>query len=218
MAFGSIHEWYGLADAAGPWTPPLCLLAHLALQASLRAKAAGRPGQVVWIGRRVWPYLWVLGTNGPGMAEDFRGRCGFFVDPANAAGRLWALDLALRSGAVAAVVADGSGLNMAAARRLQLAAEAGGALGLLARPPNERGQLSAAATRWLVRTRPSETANPRWAVQLLRCKGAWNKRLASTDDLVVEWNGATSTVAIPADVGRRSGQEESPARKLRRTA
>ena len=215
---GAIHEWFGVADTAGAWTPPLCLLAHLALQAARRAAAAGRGGQVVWIGRRVWPYLWVLNPDGPVVSPDLRSRCGFFVDSTTAADRLWALDLALRSGAVAAVVADGSGLNMAAARRLQLAAEAGGSMGLLARPPNEQGQLSAAATRWRVCVQPSETDHPRWAVQLLHCKGAWGKRSTSNDDLILEWNGATGTVAIPAHVARRSGKEANPARKLRRTA
>jgi len=48
------------------------------------------------------------------------------------------------------VVADGRGLTMAMTRRLQLAAESGHALALLARDPRDRSQLSAAATRWTV--------------------------------------------------------------------
>jgi hypothetical protein len=48
------------------------------------------------------------------------------------------------------VVADISGFDLAATRRLQLAAEAGRALALLTRSNREIKQLSAATTRWLV--------------------------------------------------------------------
>ena len=213
LAPGAIHEWFEVADSTRLWTPPLCLLAHLARQASARAEAADGANGVVWLGRRVWPYMWVLRHQG-----HFRGGQ-VFADPADVAGRIWAIDLALRSGAVAAVVADGSGLDMAATRRLQLAAEAGGAMGLLARPPNELGQLSAAATRWLVRASPSRTTSPMWEVQLLRWKGELARSHALTGgSIMVEWNGATGTVVIPADMVSRSGKEQTPARKQRRTA
>jgi len=53
---------------------------------------------------------------------------------------IWAIDQALRSGAVSAVYAEiGDWLDPADARRLQLAAEAGGAVGLLVRPTNSTG-------------------------------------------------------------------------------
>lgn len=120
-----------------------------------------------------------------------------FVDPgsgyAQAGQRLWAIDTALRCPSVTAIVADGSGLPMAATRRLQLAAAAGDALVLLARPPVEVGEVSAATTRWAV-TRahgtatepgteqqidgdlPSDAAPPRWRVELLRAKGSQGVR------------------------------------------
>lgn len=97
-----------------------------------------------------------------------------FVDPPTRDERLWAMDVALRSSAALVVVADGAGLTMAGSRRLQLAAEAGGTVGLLARPHNERGELSAAATRWLVSPGPvdgADPARPTWTVELLRRKG-----------------------------------------------
>ena len=220
---GAIHEWFGTADPNRPWTPPLCLLAHLAYQASAKAQAAGRAGQVLWLGRCVWPYLWVFprsGVRSPGSGVWGAGvQRQLFADPVDASGRLWAIDLALRSGAVAAVVADGSGLDMTATRRLQLAAEAGQTIGLLARPPDELGQLSAAATRWQVSALRSETTRPRWQVKLLRWKGASANCHASTcNNFMVEWNGATGAVSIPADVVSRSGQEQVPAKRRRRTA
>jgi hypothetical protein len=155
---GGVHEWFGAAHAAHNWAPPLGILLHLALRS-----LEGSPGCVVWIGRRCWPYPHVL--NGAGLRRSI------FVDPPDGASRLWTIDLAARCPGVAAVVADGSGLDMAATRRLQLASEAGSALVLCARPPNEVDHLSAAATRWLVRCAPATDKAPRWIVELLRCKG-----------------------------------------------
>jgi protein ImuA len=69
------------------------------------------------------------------------------------------------------VVADGSRLTLNETRRLQLAAEAGGALGLLLRPAHEIQELSAARTRWRVGPALSADSDQRWTVDLLRCKG-----------------------------------------------
>lgn len=56
---------------------------------------------------------------------------------------IWAIDQSLRSGAVAAVYAEiGDWLDPADARRLQLAAEAGGAVGLFVRPLGSGRQAS----------------------------------------------------------------------------
>jgi protein ImuA len=102
---------------------------------------------------------------------------------------LWALEEVLRCPGVGAVLAEvGSGagaLDLAASRRLQLAAESGGVTGLLLRLGGapERRPASAAVTRWQVDPAPSlpETdrlgaAEPgigavRWKLRLLRCRG-----------------------------------------------
>ncbi len=96
------------------------------------------------------------------------------VDAARPASRLWAIDVALRCPSVVAVVADASEFDMAATRRLQLAARAGQGFGLLVRRPAEEGVLSAASTRWRVRrSRAREgVSGPRWTLDLLRCKGS----------------------------------------------
>lgn len=148
---GAVHEWFG--DE-----PPLGLFG------ALGRRAPG--GRVVWIGRDCWAHadparLWLERS--------------VFVDPGTAAERLWAIDQALRCPGVSCLVADGSGIDMAGSRRLQLAARAGGTLGLLARPPDEIRTLSAARTRWRVGPAPNPDARwypePRWTVELLRCKG-----------------------------------------------
>lgn len=174
LAVGAAHEWFhgeaGLEtdwqSRPTDWHPPLGLLMHLARQAMTGGDGAG---WCVWIGRRCRPFA-------HGLAHESMGREGvlgrsLWVDPPDAAGRLWAVDLAARCRGVRIVVADGSGLDMAATRRLQLAAEAGGTLVLLTRPMSERKVLSAAATRWQVTPRVSDSPWPRWELELLRCKG-----------------------------------------------
>jgi protein ImuA len=127
---------------------------------------------VIWIGRALWPYGPALWHIEPALLAR-----SIFIDPPDDAARLWAIDLALRCGAFAAVIADGSAIKMAHSRRLQLAAASGNAVGLLARPPWEHRELSAAATRWRVQAwrvaehEESAVAGPRWLATLVRCKG-----------------------------------------------
>jgi protein ImuA len=100
------------------------------------------------------------------------------VHPGIKADHTWALDQALRCPAVAAVVAwpespDGK-LDGHTFRRLQLAVEQGGGLGLLVRPESVRGQPSWADVRLLVEPLPSTApyGRPRrMRVVLLRCRG-----------------------------------------------
>lgn len=138
-----------------------------------------------------------------------------FVDPPDRKGLLWAVDAALRCPTVAAVVADGSNLPLPASRRLQLAAEAGSGLCLLARPANELRQLSAAATRWHVRrggpspedgppldseagelsTDPAD--RPRWDLELLRCRAGLARvaRAPTADGMPTEGGAAAAGAA-----------------------
>jgi protein ImuA len=131
--------------------------------------------------------------------------------------RLWAIDLALRCGAVTAVVADATGLKMPATRRLQLAAAGGDGIALLGRCRRELNVPSAAATRWSVSRRPSQHG-PGWVVELLRCKGSQPANAAAGDSpamaghphqprWMLEWDGAAGAVIIPADVVERPGSQ-----------
>ena len=98
---------------------------------------------------------------GPSRRQRQRGHLDHLV---------WAAELLLRSPATAAVVADGRGLSTAASRRLQLAAEAGTALALFWRRPDEQDQLSVAHHRWQVDPLPTEGPSPRFRVTALRHK------------------------------------------------
>ncbi|MBR0644607.1 ImuA family protein [Plastoroseomonas hellenica] len=149
-----------------------------AFAAVLLARAGGT---VLWIAAgsdalTAWP---------PGLA-----RCG--LTPANLillraehwSDALWAMEEALRCPAVAGALlapdweADPADtqLDLTASRRLQLAAEAGGGVGLLLRPDIARPPPSAATTRWRISALNAAGAghgfgDPRWQLDLLRARG-----------------------------------------------
>lgn len=101
---------------------------------------------------------------------------------------LWAMEEALRCRAVRGVVAEVGGIGLAAGRRLMLAAEGTGVLGLVL-SRRDRGWrrdgagVRAAVSRWRVTAapgsspptpvarRPPEAAGARWRVALLHCRG-----------------------------------------------
>ena len=119
----------------------------------------------------------------------------------------WALDQALRSAAVAAVVAWPAALEGHAFRRLQLAAEEGGSLGLLIRPPAARSELSWADVRLWVEPLPAAACGPRRVkIEVLRSRGT-----AAGGSVQVEIDDETgivhldSPLADPAAGGRAAG-------------
>lgn len=225
------------------WVPPVSVLAHLVWQAVCQAQPNGQR-LVMWIGRRCWPHLGALSVVRDPLSENEIGESStvirtikngerttengqrpqqvdqtllqqsIFVDSPDAASRLWAADLALRCSSVVAVVIDGDHFDMAAMRRLQLAAESSGALALLARRPHTRGERSIAATRWLVCSRCSPSMSPRWGVELLRCKTA----VMSTTKWVVELGHANSLELVSTDMVDRPGETAIHKTEGRKTA
>jgi protein ImuA len=89
----------------------------------------------------------------------------------------------LRHRKLGAVVAEVSRLSMTTSRRLQLAAEGSGVIGLALRRGRrqveaaEFRQLTAATTRWRISALPSTplpvpgVGRARWRLELLRCRG-----------------------------------------------
>ena len=185
LASGQTHEWFlssewgvvragkrGYSRGRGVWHPPLMVLAHFAGEAA--RKEGGR--RIVWIGRNCWPTLQVLcAISGKSVKDALEGS--LFLDPLTDAERYWGIGQALRCAGVAAVVADGSGMDATVSRRLQLAAESGKVLGLLARPAWESREESMgkgrswAATRWEVKPRISTAMGPGWEITLRSCRG-----------------------------------------------
>jgi protein ImuA len=161
---------------------------------------AATQGPVLWIARR--GDLYAPGAPGFGVDPDrlLSARAG------DDAGVLWAMEEALRCPELAGVVGEIGQLDRTAARRLQLAAEAGGVMGLtlLRRRvvPRGRQDSSAAATRWRVGARPARHADApapraggggaRWHLELVRARGG------HPADFEVEWDHATGDFALAA--------------------
>lgn len=205
LRHGAVHEWFTVSEAScrepRSWQPPISIVLDAASR--LAAPSQGTTNRVVlWIGRSCWPYPLALAAC-PGLL-----RTSIFIDPPDAASRLWTMDVALRSESPCVVVADGSGLKLAQTRRLQLAAGHRRGSCLLVRPAQDLRELSAATTRWRVEpapTLPSPTARPRWTVTLLRHKDhpvlmdeppAW----------CVEWDHAQSRLGVVAPVASGTGE------------
>ncbi len=119
---------------------------------------------------------------------------------------------------IAVVVADGSGMTAVVNRRLQLAAECGKAVGLIARPPWEIKEPTHAATRWQVSARATESESMQWDIELLRCRGRQPEQDAPRR-WMARWSygvfRGTGTFDLSADVGGRSAQTQAGEESIR---
>ncbi len=117
---------------------------------------------------------------------------------------LWAAEEGLRCGALAAVLADLDGADFTASRRLSLAAEEGQTPALMLRD-DRLGPASAAASRWRIAALPGTPdpfdarapGNPRWALELVRCRGGRPMTCK------VEWNRETGAFGLAAALADR---------------
>lgn len=114
-------------------------------------------------------------------------------------------------------------LGLTASRRLQLAAEASGVLGLLLRRPKRLNEdlvdePTAARTRWKITAMPSAAPLPWspatpglaravWQLDLLRCRGGEPRTF------FVEAPDATGRLGLPADAADRSTAEGAEGRR-----
>lgn len=191
LPLGRVHEWCGER-------PPRVVLMHLAARGM--AELAAR--QTVWIGRSCWPSVLALGRLSGALM-----RGSIFIDAVTTADRLWAADVCVRAGRAMCVVLDGAGLDLASTRRLQLAAESGGGLCLMARPSKELGVLSASCTRWQVAPQVASRACSGWVLALRASKGLLKGGLLSGARATgearwsVEVNHATGAVRVDAAAG-----------------
>ncbi|MDJ0686674.1 MAG: hypothetical protein QNJ84_18480 [Alphaproteobacteria bacterium] len=187
---GSVHEFLGEAALS-------FLLTVLGAQSSLQA--ASQPGPL--------SLLWCVANNrrdrlyGPGLAQAGLdpGRC-LIAACGDADEMLWAMEEGLRSGAVDAVVAaPAKPVSLSASRRLQLAAEEGGAVGLVlprpygAPPTDALLAPSAAASRWRIdpvardAVGAAESWVALWRVSLLRRKGGLHRAGAKASEGGAGW-------------------------------
>lgn len=121
----------------------------------------GEGGWLAWINPPHLPYAPALAARGLALVRSLLIR-------AAAAQAQWAAEQALRSGACGAVLLWSSMLRSTEVRRLQLAAEAGGALGVLFRPLADSACSSPAALRLQV-----EADRGALRLRLLKRRGGW---------------------------------------------
>ncbi|MGO9987406.1 MAG: translesion DNA synthesis-associated protein ImuA [Steroidobacteraceae bacterium] len=107
-------------------------------------RADGEAPWLVWIAPPHEPFAPALAQQGIELARLL------VVRPASAAEALWAAEQTLSSGVCAAVLLWLKGTDDRWLRRLKLAAQAGGALGVLFRPEQHRFESSPAALRLLL--------------------------------------------------------------------
>lgn len=222
ILLGGVHEWFVGTSEQEPDKkaafPPLGVLIAEAWRAVDSAARSRR--EVVWIGRWCWPCPQALlrrsiPSEPVGGVDRRLLERSLFVDVGHAraertapiapaarnerAERVWSIEQAARCAGVAMVVADGAGVTMAESRRLQLAASAAGVPVMLARPWSDRGELSAARTRWRVLPRVSSQGERAWRLELLRCKG-WQPTGGGVRRWAVRRDDATGTTSDWASV------------------
>jgi protein ImuA len=193
LARGCLHELCGAPDRAAAAGFAAALLGRLAAD-----------GHALWIGPR--DDLYAPGLTAQGLPPErlIVVRAG----PRDA--RLWALEEALRSPGLTAVLAEVDRLTLTQSRRLQLAAEAKGVTAFLLRPLAACEAPSAAMTRWRITPLPAAATHdasprawerPRWRVELVRCRGgrtgAW--AIAWREGGFHEITGALALAAEPGD-------------------
>ncbi|CAA7621418.1 ImuA family protein [Magnetospirillum sp. UT-4] len=168
--------------------------AATAFAAALLGRVAGARGRpVLWVAAR--PDLYAPGLAAFGLTPE-RLVVALARRPAEA---LWAMEEGARCSGLAAVLGEVRGLDLTAARRLQLAARGSGVAVLALGAASASGP---AVTRWRVAAAPS-TAPPRlgvgawrWRVELLRCRGRGLGEEGTAWEL--EWDDATGGFAVAA--------------------
>ena len=133
-----------LLDDIGLGEVQLFLPALVECQRRVSEGGGGEAPWLVWIAPPHEPYAPALAQQGIEL-ERF-----LVVQPASATEALWAAEQALGSGVCAAVFLWLKGTDDRWLRRLKLAAEAGGALGVLFRPERHRFESSPASLRLLM--------------------------------------------------------------------
>jgi protein ImuA len=135
---GSLSEWIAAEDGSGA--------IELALRVAARAQSHG---PVIVVDRQQQLYAPAMAATGVRLGATI------LVRPESQADELWAIEQALRCSGVGAVLCRVDQLKTQQFRRLQLAAEAGTAIGLLLRSNAACRQSSWADLRLLISPRPS---------------------------------------------------------------
>ena len=199
LALGALHEVAGGSHGAINGAAAALFVAGV---------AARTRGKVLWCITR--PDLFAPALAQAGLVPDRV----IYVEAGDEKAVLACFEESLRHGGLAAVVAEVARLSMTASRRLQLAAESSGTIGLAIRRwrrPAEAadfGQPTAFVTRWRVSALPSAqlpvpgVGRARWQLELIRC------RAGESADFEVEACDAKGRLALPSNLAHGPGQKE----------
>ena len=172
--------------------------------------------------RALGPVLWVVRRRdlfAPGLAQSgLEAKRLLYAEAADDCELLALMEEGLRHRGLGAVIGEAKRADMAATRRLQLAAEGGRTIALLLRRHGRGGAdplapPSAAITRWQVGAAPSAPlpvagmGRPRWNLRLVRQRGG------AEGEWIVEACDATGRCALPADVADRTAAAGGAVRK-----
>ncbi|MAA99174.1 MULTISPECIES: ImuA family protein [Hyphomicrobiales] len=170
--------------------------------------AARSGGKVLWCVTRMDLFAPALAQAGLAPGRVVYVECG------DEKALLACFEEGLRHPGLGAVVAEVSRLSMTASRRLQLAAEASGTLGLAVRRWRRQteaadfGMPTAATTRWRVSALPSAplpvpgVGRPRWLLELIR------SRAGERADFVVEACDDQGRLALPSNLADGQGAKD----------
>jgi protein ImuA len=199
LALGALHEvadgGNGAIDGA----------AAALFAAGIAARTRGR---VLWCVTR--PDLFAPAIAQAGLVPDRV----IYVETGDETSVLICFEEGLRHGGLGAAVAEVALLSMTASRRLQLAAESSGAIGIAIRrwrrhtEAADFGQPTASVTRWRVSALPATplpvpgVGRARWQLELIRC------RAGESADFEVEACDAKGRLALPSGLVHGSGQKE----------
>jgi protein ImuA len=204
LAMGALHEVAGGGNGAIDGAAAALFAAGIAARTS---------GKVLWCVTR--PDLFAPALAQAGLGPDRV----LYVEAGDEPSLLGCFEEGLRHGGLGAVVAEVARLSMTASRRLHLAAETSGTVGIAVRRWRRQteaadfGQPTASVTRWRVSTLPSAplpvpgVGRARWLLELIRC------RAGESADFVVEACDAEGRLDIPADLAYRpAAQTDGPRR------
>lgn len=199
LALGALHEVAGGGNGAIDGAAAALFSAGI---------AARTKGKVLWC--ITTPDLFAPAIAQAGLSCDRV----IYVEAGDEATVLACMEEGLRHGGLGAVVAEVARLTMTASRRLQLAAENGGSIGIALRrwrrqmEATDFGQPTAAMTRWRVSALPSQAlpvpgvGRHRWLVELIRA------RAGESADFELEACDDTGRLALPAHLVHRPSAQE----------
>ena len=215
---------FGIAEVdgrlAGGWLPRVALHEAAPATPDLGDEAAATLFVAALAARAGGDVLWALSRRdlfAPGLAQaGLAPERVLYADCRDENELLAVMEEGLRHGGLGAVVGEAGRVGMAAARRLQLAAEEGGSLGLLLRRWRRRGadplgQPSPAVTRWRIACAPSAAlampgvGRARWRVELARQRGG------APHHWLLEAPDAEARLTLPARSGDRPDQAQGTA-------